>query len=293
MSGVGPSWELYGTFLAVMREGSLSAASRALGVAQPTVRRRIEELEEALDVVLFTRATNGLVPTEVARSTMIHAEAMAASAQAMVRTLSAPANAERGTVRVTASEVIGVEVLPRLIAPLLAKHAQLQIEIVATNRSEDLLRRDADVAIRMVAPTQAALVARKAASVPIGMFASPAYLARRAAPTRVTELREHALIGADTGRGMIDALAAFGIATTRRDYAVRSDSDLAQLSAVRAGLGLGICQLPLATGLVRVLPKIAVSLDAWVVIHEDQKAQRRVRLVFDHLVTALASYAGK
>lgn len=291
MSTSEPSWELYGTFLAVMREGSLSAASRALGLAQPTVRRRIEELEAALDVVLFTRATNGLVPTDAALATMPHAEAMAASAHAVVRTLSAPADAERGTVRITASEIVGVEVLPRLLAPLLVARPQLQIELVATNRSEDLLRRDADVAIRMVAPTQAALVARRAAAIPLGMFASKAYLATRGVPRRAAELREHALVGADTGRALIEALAALGVSTSRKDFTVRSDSDLAQLAAVRAGLGIGICQLPLATGLVRVLPKIGVSLDAWVVMHEDQKTQRRVRLVFDHLVGALAMYA--
>ena len=72
---------------------------------------------------------------------------------------------------------------------------------------------------------------------------------------------------------------------------MRADSDLAQLAAVSAGIGIGICQLPLATGLVRVLPTIGVSLDAWVVMHEDQKSQRRVRLVFDHLAGALSTYA--
>ncbi|NVB82202.1 MAG: LysR family transcriptional regulator [Kofleriaceae bacterium] len=291
MSSGEPSWELYGTFLAVMREGSLSGASRALALAQPTVRRRIEALEEALGVVLFTRATNGLVPTDAAIGTLPHAEAMASSAHALVRTLSGPADSVRGTVRITASEIIGTEVLPRLLAPLLATHAQLQLELAVTNRAEDLLRRDADVAIRMVAPTQAALIARRAATIPVGLYASEAYVAVRGVPRKVAELRDHALVGQDTGRTTIDALAALGIATTRRDYAVRTESDVAQLAAVRAGLGIGVCQVPLATGLVRVLPKVTVPLDAWVVMHEDLRTQRRVRTVFDHLVGALAAYA--
>jgi DNA-binding transcriptional LysR family regulator len=292
MSTTEPSWELYGTFLAVMREGSLSAASRALGLAQPTVRRRIEELEDALDVVLFTRATNGLVPTEAALSTMPHAEAMAASAHAVVRTLSAPADAARGTVRITASEIVGVEVVPGLLAPLMRAHPQLQIEIAPTNRTQDLLRRDADIAIRMIAPTQAALVAKRAAVIPIGLFAHADFLARHPA-RRADDLRGH-LVGADTGRGLIDALAAHGLATTRQDYIVRTESDLAQLGAVRAGIGIGVCQVPLATRwpeLVRVLPSIAVPLEAWVVMHEDQRTVRRIRVVFDQLVAGLADYA--
>lgn len=82
-----PSWDLYGAFLAVMQTGSLSGASRALRVAQPTARRQIEALEEALGVVLFTRAPNGLTPTDAARTTLPHAEAIAASARALVRSL--------------------------------------------------------------------------------------------------------------------------------------------------------------------------------------------------------------
>jgi len=71
------SWDLLGAFLAVMRTGSLSGASRALGVAQPTVRRQIEALEEALGVVLFTRSPSGLIPTESAAATLPYAESMA------------------------------------------------------------------------------------------------------------------------------------------------------------------------------------------------------------------------
>jgi DNA-binding transcriptional LysR family regulator len=107
---------------------------------------------------------------------------------------------------------------------------------------------------------------------------------------------DHALVGADRGRGTIDAMAAAGLATTPRDYAFRSDSHLAQLAAVRAGVGIGVCQLPLSQApvpLVRVLPQLSFHLDAWVVMHEDLRAVSRIRLVFDHLVAHLAAYAGR
>ncbi|WP_437894774.1 LysR family transcriptional regulator [Sorangium sp. So ce124] len=295
MSPAEPSWDLYGAFLAVMRTGSLSAAARALDVAQPTVRRQIEQLESQLGVVLFTRAPNGLVPTELALATLPYAESIAASARALVRAVSSPTDADRGTVRVTCSEVVGVEVLPRMLAPLLVAHPRLQIELVATNRSEDLLRRDADVAVRMAEPTQAGLVRRCAGRVELGLFATKAYLAAHAAPTSLAGLVQgHALIGADGSRAIIDALAATGLVTTPRDYAFRSDSDIAKLAAVRAGLGIGVCQLPLSrrpVPLVRVLPALAFHLDAWVVMHEDLRAVRRVRLVFEHLVAQLGAYA--
>ncbi|MBL8948702.1 MAG: LysR family transcriptional regulator, partial [Myxococcales bacterium] len=95
MSETEPGWDLFGAFLAVMRGGSLSAAARSLGVAQPTVRRQIEALEAQLGVVLFTRGPNGLVPTELAMGTLPHAEALAASARAIVRSLSGGTDPDR------------------------------------------------------------------------------------------------------------------------------------------------------------------------------------------------------
>jgi DNA-binding transcriptional LysR family regulator len=278
-----------------MRTGSLSAAARALDVAQPTVRRQIEQLESQLGVVLFTRAPTGLVPTDLALATQPYAESIAASARALLRTVSSHADADRGTVRVTCSEVVGAEVLPPMLAALLVAHPRLQIELVATNRTEDLLRRDADVAVRMTEPTQAGLLRRCAGRVELGLFAAEAYLAGRAAPTSPAGLvPDHVLVGADRSRATIDAFAAAGLVTTPRDYAFRSDSDLAQLAAVRAGLGIGVCQLPLSrrpVPLVRVLPELGSHLDAWVVMHEDLRAVHRVRLVFEHLVAQIGAYA--
>jgi DNA-binding transcriptional LysR family regulator len=297
MSQAEPSWDLYGAFLAVMHTGSLSAAARALDVAQPTVRRQIEQLESQLGVVLFTRAPNGLVPTDLALATLPYAESIAASARALVRAVSSPTDADRGTVRVTCSEVVGAEVLPPMFAGLLAVHPRLQIELVATNRTEDLLRRDADVAVRMTEPTQAGLVRRCAGRIELGLFATSAYLAAHAAPTSPAGLLPgHALVGADRSRATIEALATAGLVTTPRDYVFRSDSDVAKLTAVRAGLGIGVCQLPLSrlpVPLVRVLPELAFHLDAWVVMHEDLRAVSRVRLVFDHLVAELGAYAAQ
>ena len=106
-----PSWELYGTFLQVMREGSLSGAARVLQVAQPTVRRRVEALEEQLGATLFARAPNGLIATEAAHTLLPFATTMEATARASVRSL-ADVDAVAGTVRLTTSEVMGVEVVP-------------------------------------------------------------------------------------------------------------------------------------------------------------------------------------
>jgi DNA-binding transcriptional LysR family regulator len=292
MSKSEPSWELYGAFLAVMRTGSLSGAARALGVAQPTVRRQIESLEQQLSVALFTRTPNGLMPTELARATLPYAESLAASAKAFVRSVSAGRDANAGTVRITASEVVGVEVLPPMLTELRRQHPRLQLELAVTNRNEDLLRRDADVALRMTEPTQAGLVRKLAARIELGLYASTSYLARHPAPRSPQDLTDgHTLVGPDRARAQLEALAAAGLPIESRAFAFRTDSDVAQLAAVRAGLGIGVCQVPLRGTLVRVLPKLAFHLDAWVVTHEDLRQVRRIRTVFDCLVEDLRRYS--
>jgi DNA-binding transcriptional LysR family regulator len=291
MSKTEPSWELYGAFLAVMQTGSLSGAARSLGVAQPTVRRQIESLEEQLGVVLFTRAPNGLVPTELARATLPYAESLAASAKALVRSVSGGRDTNVGSVRISASEVVGVEVLPHALASLREAHPRLQLELGVTNRLEDLLRRDADVAVRMTEPTQAGLVRKRAARIELGLYAAESYLARHRAPRSIRELAgSHVLVGPDRARAQLEAFAAAGLPTHARSFALRTDSDLAQLAAVRAGIGVGVCQVPLHGALVRVLPQLTFHLEAWVVMHEDLRQVRRVRTVFDHLVEELRLY---
>jgi DNA-binding transcriptional LysR family regulator len=289
------SWDLLGAFLAVQKTGSLSGAARTLRTAQPTVRRQIEALEAALGVALFTRSPMGLAPTDAALAMLPYAESMAASAEALVRNASASSATEGGTVRVTASEVLGVEVLPAIFAELARKHPLLCIELSATNERLDLLRRDADVAVRMVQPTQGALVAKRVGSVGVGLFASEGYLASHGTPRTVAELsHDHALVGRDRDDSFYAALSAIGVRKKRRDFALRTDSDVVQLGAIRAGWGIGVCQIALAArekGLRRVLPKVCFDLPVWVVTHEDLRGVRRVSVVFEHLVAALTKYA--
>lgn len=289
----GSDWERQRAFLAVMTEGSLSAAARRIGVAQPTVRRRIEELEAETGAPLFTRTPSGLLPTERAHALAEHARAMALAADAFARSASAEASEIAGRVRISASDVIAVEVLPPILAALMRRHSRLVIELSPSNRNEDVLRREADVAVRMVRPQQQALVAQRIGAVPLGLHAHADYLAARGTPRSLGDLRDHTLIGVEQDTPVLRALQAEGLSVRRDDFAFRSDSDLAQLAAIRAGLGIGVCQTGIAArdGLVSILPDaLRFDLETWVVCHEDLRGVARVRAVFDALVTGLRGY---
>src|SRR3954469_6986222 len=133
MTEAPPGWELYRSFLAVYRERSLSGAARVLGLTQPTVGRHVDQLESALRVALFTRSPSGLGPTDAATALAPHAEAMAIAADALQRTASGGAGEERGVVRITASEMIGTQVLPPCLAAFREAHPRVVIELLLSN----------------------------------------------------------------------------------------------------------------------------------------------------------------
>ncbi|WP_280191229.1 LysR family transcriptional regulator [Delftia sp. PS-11] len=290
-----PHWEWYRSFLQVLESGSLSAAGRAMGLAQPTVGRHIDGLEAALGLQLFTRSSDGFAPTEAAHELHPYAASMAATAAAMRRVADSHGAGVRGTVRLTASEVVGVEVLPPVLAQLRATHPELRIELVLSNAVDDLLRREADVAVRMFRPQQEALVARHVADIALGLYAHERYLAVHGMPQSPEELAMHSLIGFDRENAFIRKMQQQFPMVTREAMAFRSDSDLAQLAAIRAGFGIGVCQSALATrtsGLVRVLPQaFSLKLDTWVAMHEDLRKSERCAVVFKAVAQGLAAHA--
>jgi DNA-binding transcriptional LysR family regulator len=288
-----PDWSLYRAFLAVMTEGSLSAAARALGLTQPTLGRQVAALEQALGVALFTRSPQGLKPTDAALDLQPHAQAMAGAASALVRAASGAGDTARGVVRLTASEIIGAEVLPPILADFRPKHPGVAVELSLDNQQQDLLRGAADIAVRMVRPTQEALVARRLADTHLGLYAHRRYVEAEGAPATLDALPDHAVIGFDTGTPFLRGLVQ-RVPLPPHGFAFRADSDLAQLAAVRAGLGIGFIQHGVARrdpDLVPVCPgQIGFDLPVWLVMHEDLRATLRMRAMFDHLAEGLDAF---
>jgi DNA-binding transcriptional LysR family regulator len=287
-------WELYRSFLAVLIEGSLSGAARALGVAQPTVGRHVAALEKSLGIALFTRSQIGLMPTEAALSLRNYAEAMQSMAAALERAAASQGTGVRGTVRVTASDVIGVEVLPPIIASLRDEHPDLVLELVLTDRMQDLLRREADIAVRMTRPRQELLVARRVGQIELGLYAHQRYLSRHGTPNTMADLTRHALIGFDQTTAFIRGAAKSLSGWRREAFAMGTDNNLAQLALIRSGAGIGVCQTAIARrddSIVRLFARhFSMQMETWITMHEDLRNSPRCRVVFDALVKGLQRY---
>ncbi|MCY0106804.1 MULTISPECIES: LysR family transcriptional regulator [Pseudomonas] len=290
------SWELYRSYLSVLQEGSLSGAARALGVAQPTVGRHIDTLEQQLGVSLFTRSQQGLLATEAAQALKPFAQSMQANAAALLRAAEAQGSGVRGTVRISASEVVGAEVLPPVIAGLQGQYPELNVELVLTNRVQDLLHREADIAVRMVAPEQGSLIARRIGDIELGLHAHRRYLDARGTPQTLEQLTEHALIGFDQETPFLRSARHWLPQWRREHFTLRTDSDLAQLAMIRAGVGIGVCQVRVAQrdpALVRVLAHpFKPRLTSWLTMHEDLRNSPRCKVTFEALLSGLEQYVG-
>ena len=289
------AWEWYRSFLGVLREGSLSGAARALDLTQPTVGRHVSALEAQIGQALFVRTPAGLLPTDAALALRPYAEVMDSTAAALERTARSHGDGVRGVVRVSASEVVGVEILPPIVAALRERHPHLVVELVLTNKVQDLLRREADLAIRMTPPKQEQLIARRVGVIEIGLHAHARYLDARGEPASMQSLVDdgHALIGYDDQPPYVRALAQRYPQLERERLAIRADSDLAQLALIRAGAGVGTCQVGLARrdpAIRRVLAQaFSIPLETWITMHEDLRDSPRCRVVFEALVAGLAA----
>lgn len=282
-----PDWTLTRSFLAVAEHGSLSAAARALGLSQPTLGRHIADLEASLGLTLFTRQPRGLEPTAEAAALMPHAIAMRDASARLALAAAGQDAALDGTVRITASRLMAMHVLPGILADLRLTHPGIQIELVPSDTTENLLFREADIALRMYRPTQADVITRHLADLEMGFYAAPSYLDRAGRPLRVEDLVHHDVVGFDTLDTYLRGFAAFGITRRREDFPLRCDDSVVLWAMVRAGCGIGVTNALLARDdpvVERILYDVALPpLPVWLTAAEALRHTPRIRAVYDHL----------
>jgi DNA-binding transcriptional LysR family regulator len=280
------------SFLAALDQGSLLGASRVLKVSQPTLGRHIAELESQLGAVLFERTGRGLVPTATGKQLAQSARAMEAAALQMERTLSGHQQEAAGTVRITASVPVAVQLMPRVLAQMRAVLPDVQVELVSSNAVSNLLRREADIALRMVRPDQTSLIARKLGDVEIYACANQAYIQKHGAPEQPQDLIKHQLIGGDADGTIMQGFLAMGFPVRREQFALRCDDFIAQWQAVRAGLGIGFVAGYMQRSDPEVVRVLEGRLDIpplpmWLTVHREIRTNQRIRKVFDFLAQAL------
>lgn len=285
-------WSLVRTFLAVADCGSLSAAARKLGASQPTLGRQIRQLEIELGQVLFQRQPKGLNLTENGRAMIEPARRMQMAMSEIELTAAGQQSQVEGSVRITASDMVSLYILPPILARLRQREPGISIDIVSSDSTENLLFREADIAVRMYRPEQLELVARHLGDLELGMYASCDYLERAGRPHTVKDLLSHPLIGYDRNEEIIRGMQERGLPATRDWFTYRCDNHPVIWELIRAGCGIGFGQASMAKA-DPLIEEIALEMDipklpVWLATHNALRHTPRIALVWEALAEGLA-----
>ncbi|MBL4726628.1 MAG: LysR family transcriptional regulator [Rhizobiaceae bacterium] len=285
-------WNRARAFLVTAEEGSLSAAARALGMAQPTLGRQVSALEEELGVVLFERVGRGLTLTPSGLELLDHVRAMGEAASAVSLTSFGQSQSIEGKVSISASDTYAAVLLPPIIAKLRVMEPGIEIEIVTSNAPSDLRKREADIAVRNFRPTEPDLIAKKIRDVPARLYATPKYLEQIGNPTLPYDLRDADFINIDGSDAFMDGLNRMGLNLTKKNFPILTENYLVMWELVKQGVGIGILDGNIgdAEPLVqRALPDLEpLIFPIWLVANRELSTSRRIRMVFDLLAEELA-----
>ena len=288
------NWNLIRSYLMVAEHGSTLAAAKHLEVTQSTISRHLQELEAALSVQLFDRRKTGLALTDKGHELLSYAKTMDSVADQLQTSASRFSSTVSGTVRISASEVLAVDVLPYCLEHLLRDNPELQIEIVASNEASNLLRREADIALRMFAPEQQDLISRHLTDIPIAFYAHEKYLKQHKQLRSAEDFDEHRFIGFDLSTLFIDGAKKLGMKFKREDFQIRTDSITVQNQCANAGLGIVVMQEKLArdqSGLQKIQTGFELPpLPLFIVAQQELRASRKLRVVYDALADAILTF---
>lgn len=261
------SWDDARILLAVVRHGTQASASKALGIDQATVSRRLLRLEDAIGSPLFLKDGTRLIPTEMGRHMAERAEEAEASLAAFLGT----DNSESaGVVRIAAAPIITAQLLAPAL-PLLRRLAPgVLVELIAAPDGAGLTRRDADIALRLDRPGSTGFVARRIATVAYGVYAR-----------RGVDAAQLPWIGFD--ETLADLPEARWLARRNGEEVIARANDVqAILQAVRSGMCRGL----LPTAIAKRDEALALqpsneplpSRDLWLLVERRVRQIRRVSL---------------
>ena len=290
-------WNQVRAFLATAEEGSFSGAARVLKSTQPTVGRQISELERALGVTLFERSVRGPSLTDVGRDLLAHVRAMGEAATLISMAAASHSQEVSGEVAVTATDLLSAAVLPKILGPLRTEAPGIRVRIVASNETQNLTQREADIAIRHVRPEQPDLIARHVTNFRANLYAASTYLDKAGRPRAPHDVAHHAFIGSPDPDRLVPALHNMGIPVQAENFVMNSQNGVVVWELLKSGFGISMLPEPLCEaepGVEKVLPSLpSLEFPIWLVTHRELQTSPRIRIVFDQLARGLKEAASQ
>lgn len=287
-----------GIFVRVVEHKSMSAAARRLGVPKSTISRAITRLEDGLKVRLLQRTTRALAPTEAGSAlyteVMPHVEAL----RSATSVVTAESETPRGLIRVTAPNDLAAALLPEIVARFTKRYPEVQVDLVLTARTVDLIAENVDIAIRAGTLRDSTLIARKLREAESHVCAAPSYLAVHGTPKTPADIASHEciLFRPQNGRARWTLESKNDKVSVDAKGRVSCDDFGFVLGAAIAGMGLALIPRFLSAAavadgrLVRVLPTYTLKGGAMYAVHASTRhLPRKIAVFRDFLIESFAA----
>jgi DNA-binding transcriptional LysR family regulator len=241
-------WNDVRTFLAVAETGSLNAAARSLGMTQPTVSRRMEDLEYRLGARLFSRSSRGVALTDAGESVRDLASSMARLGGIIVREVAGRDRAESGRVRLAAPDGLASFILMPQLAAFQRSHPDIQMAVDCGLWADSPIGGVPDVSLEFKSAAPQGVVTTPLCTVHYAFFASRTYLQLYGAPSSPAEITQHRTVRHTSHREQLETWnpklsAVYTLAGTH----LLSNSSAATLTAIKEGVGMGVLPTYVAT----------------------------------------------
>lgn len=275
-------WSDIRVFLAVVREGSTLAASRKLGLSQPTVARRIDALEHALGLTLFERDTRGFRPTRVAGELLAEAERMEASTAAFEKAAQRARVSDARPIRITAPRRNFSPTFSAILSEFSLANPGVRFELISSYEVLDLIAGEADVAIRITKRvSDERLICAKLTDVKSTLFASRGYADRRGLPRTPEEFAGHSFVIYDPVPRTMRLNSWLLDRITPEQIVARSGDVESVTASIEAGLGIGPTPVNFAIdypSLVRCFdPPEGTDVHSWLLVSPEAYRRPEVR----------------
>ena len=281
-------WNALKLFLAIADNGTLTGAAKALEVNHSTIFRRLNTFEDEIGGRLFERLNHGYELTAMGEELLIEAKKIASSFDTLERHIVGKDIQPKGTVRITAPNNIAYRYLSRYLTDFNKTYPDIKIELLISNLEFNMTNRQADIAVRATSSPPEHLIGRKVRSIKWSIYAGEKY--KKVLPTKIDQLKGHALIGAT---GSMKSLPAYLWLEKKfsLQIKIRCDELTAMASFVEAGYGLAILpddqQRPEIKKLFTVSP--VESSNLWLLVHPDLRHVERIKLVIQHLAESFSN----
>lgn len=284
------NWDDARVFLGIAREGTLSGAAKRLKLGIATTSRRLERLENALGARLFTRDQLGYKLTDEGASLISQAEALEQAGHAFGALIQGEKEYVTGHVRLATAQGLADHLIIPALPKLMARHPNLNIEIVTGVATLNLHRRDADMALRMVRPERGNVSIRRLGELGFGLYASKEYVKRRANADLSSTYEKDEFIGWAEAQQHLPAALWLERTLRGRPCRLTTTNMSAQLTAAQSGLGVAVLPHFIAQSkeLVCMANNIGCDQSIWLAIHTDLSQSLRIRVVADFLSELVA-----